>query len=99
MAKDNGEEEEETLAEVSQREQREAAFCEAIDVLAKQSDHFIIICRVGNGRYFRHVNGNSHAERFSLATGAAVHLVSLISDLAVCAAERADLDDMEGQNR
>lgn len=83
------------LNELSRQEQREAAFNEACRILEDETDHFIIICRVGNGKYLRHVNGNSHAERFSLATGAAVHLIGIISDLAVCAAERADLEDEE----
>jgi hypothetical protein len=95
MARDNREGDEESLGELSQRDQREAAFAEAIEVLAKHTDHFVIMCRVGRGRYLRHINGNNHAERFSLATGVAVHLIGLVSELATCAAERADIEDRE----
>ena len=91
----SGENDDRTLDERLRQEQAEAAFQQACKTLDAHSSHFLVFLRVGKGRYLRHIEGGNHAARICLASGVAAHLHNIVSELALLAAERVDIEDEE----
>lgn len=72
------------------KEQAEAAFLDAIAILRRHSENFVIYLRTGVGSYCRHVEGKSQVERVAIAAGVSSDLNLMVSDIAIIAAKDVD---------
>lgn len=72
------------------REQAEAAFLEAIGILRRHSQNFVVYLRTGTGTYCRHIEGATQVERVAIAAGVSADLDLQVSDIAIVAAKEVD---------
>ena len=72
------------------REQAEAAFLDAVSILRRHSENFVIYLRTGTGTYCRHVEGKTQVERVAIASGVSSDLNLMVSDIAIVAAKEVD---------
>lgn len=79
------------------REQAEAAFIEAVGILRRHSENFVVYIRTGPGTYARQVEGRNHVERIAIASGVLADLNLLVSDVALVAAKQVDIEDEQSK--